>query len=174
MIRYSYDMNSGPKRKVVCHDIYGKLYKVPADKLSFRPSVYGVIIRGSKILLSKQWDGYDFPGGGIKLDETVEEALMREVKEETGLRVRMGKIVACQSSFFKLPSSGNYVNAVLVYYLCAIAGGKISTDYFDAHEKEYAGKAEWLDISKVGTVKFYNSVDNCKVVEEAQRIKNCK
>lgn len=157
--------------KVVCHDIHGKQFEVSADRLSFRPSVYGVIIRNHKVLLSKQWDGYDFPGGGIKLTETIEEALIREVKEETGFDVRVGRIVVCKSSFFKLPSTGTYVNAVLMYYLCEIRGGEISTDYFDADEKEYANKAEWIDISKIRKVKFYNSADNRKVIEEALRLK---
>jgi 8-oxo-dGTP pyrophosphatase MutT (NUDIX family) len=72
-------------KKIICKDIKGNEYAVPVEQLSFRPSVYGIIIQEGKILLSKQWDGYDFPGGGIKLGETIEQALLREVKEETGL-----------------------------------------------------------------------------------------
>ena len=51
-------------KKVVCHDINGKLYKLNANRLTFRPSIYGILIKKNKVLLSKQWDGYDFPGGG--------------------------------------------------------------------------------------------------------------
>ena len=63
-------MNKG--NQITCLDIKGNKSKVPVSKLTFRPSVYGVIIKNGSILLSRQWDGYDFPGGGIKIGETIE------------------------------------------------------------------------------------------------------
>lgn len=39
---------------IICHDKDNNLYKVPSEQLSFRPSAYGVIIQGNRILLSKQ------------------------------------------------------------------------------------------------------------------------
>jgi len=71
--------------KIVCHDIEGKTYEVATNKLTFRPSVYAIIIENNQVLLSRQWDGYDFPGGGVELGETSTDALKREVKEETDL-----------------------------------------------------------------------------------------
>lgn len=62
-------------KKVICRDHEEKLYEVGVDKLKFRPSVYGILIEDGKVLLSRQWEGYDFPGGGIELGETVEEVL---------------------------------------------------------------------------------------------------
>lgn len=160
------------KNTIVCKDIKGKQHKVAVKELSFRPSVYAVIIRENKILLSKQWDGYDFPGGGVDLGETINNALIREVKEETGLKIKVGKIVACENSFFVLPFGGGAVHSILMYYLCEVVGGSISTDYFDEHEKKYADKPEWIDISEIGEIKFYNSVDSTEVVNKAVRIKD--
>lgn len=153
-------------KKVVCKDIKGNLSEVNIDELSFRPSVYGVIIDNEKILLSRQWDGYDFPGGKIELGETIKEALTREVKEETGLEVNVGKIVACENSFFKLPKDGKPVQSILIYYLCSITGGKISTDYLSENEKNYASKAEWIELSQIEKIKFYNSIDSVKIIKE--------
>lgn len=55
------------------------------------PTVGAVIFNpDNKVLLcrSPKWGNkYVFPGGHIELGETMEEALMREVKEETGLDV---------------------------------------------------------------------------------------
>ncbi len=144
-------------KQVVCEDIEGNKYQVPIDRLSFRPAVYGVIIKEGKVLLSKQWDGYDFPGGGIDLGEPTEEALIREVKEETGLNVTVGRTLHCNSSFFKLPFDGNFVHSIHMYYECFVVGGELSTEFFDEHEKKYASKAEWVDLSRINEIKIYTA-----------------
>lgn len=72
-------------KKIICHDINGGLNEVGEDQLRFRPSAYGILIDGDKILLTRQYDGYEFPGGGIELGETIQDAVKREFFEETGL-----------------------------------------------------------------------------------------
>lgn len=59
-----------------------------------RPSVRGIIIREGTIGMvhSLKYDYYKFPGGGIEAGETQIEALIREVKEETGLTVIPGTV----------------------------------------------------------------------------------
>lgn len=54
-----------------------------------RPSARGIIIKGGNVAMihSLKYDYYKFPGGGIESDEHKEDALVREVLEETGLRV---------------------------------------------------------------------------------------
>jgi 8-oxo-dGTP pyrophosphatase MutT (NUDIX family) len=45
-------------------------------------------------------DGYDFPGGGVEIEETVEEALIREFVEETGIKVKVGVPFHCETQYF--------------------------------------------------------------------------
>lgn len=54
-----------------------------------RPSARAIIIINRKIamLYSKKYHYYEFPGGGIEIGECMEDALIREVSEETGLCV---------------------------------------------------------------------------------------
>lgn len=158
---------SNKKRIVICHDLDGKQYKVAADKLQFRPAIYGIIIQKDRILLSRQWDGYDFPGGGIDLGETLEEALIREVWEETGLKVAMKDFVMCEESFFKMPFNRGYVHSHHFYYLCKVVGGELSTENFDKDEKDYASMAEWVDLKKIPRLKFYSSIDNKRVLKKS-------
>ena len=73
---------------VTVTDFEGNPYKIEASKLAWRPSAYGIVIRENKILLLKQTNGYDLPGGGMELGEIPEEAVVREVWEETGLTVK--------------------------------------------------------------------------------------
>ncbi|MDP2736178.1 MAG: NUDIX domain-containing protein [bacterium] len=160
-------------KKVTCHDINGKLYKVDSKKLLFRPSVYGVLIEKNKVLLSKQWDGYDFPGGGAKLHETIEQTLEREFWEETGLKIKTGKITYVCSSFWYSTIRKKYWNCQLFYFLVKKIGGKLSKENFDGYEKKYLDIAEWVDINKLNKIKFYNSLgkNSIKIIKEALKIK---
>ena len=161
-------------KQVICHDINGKLYKVGAKKLVFRPSIYGILIEKNKVLLSKQWDGYDFPGGGAELHETIDETLKREFWEETGFKVKPGKIIYVSSSFFYALSRKQYWNCQLFYFLVKKIGGKLSKANFDEYEKKYADLAEWINIKKLNQIKFYNSLGNqgsIKIIKQALKEK---
>ena len=62
---------------------------IPNGSVFSRPSARAVIIKDGKIAMaySRKYNYYKFPGGGIELAESMEDALIREVSEETGLRV---------------------------------------------------------------------------------------
>lgn len=158
------------EKAIVCRDIKNKRLKYPLSKLKWRPSIYGVIVENDKVLLSKQWDGYDFPGGGIDLGETLEEALKREVWEETGVKVKILDLIACEYDFFKLPHEDSCVQSILIYYLCKKIGGKISTDNFDEHEKKYADMPEWIGLTKARKIKFYNPVNSVEIIKKALKL----
>ena len=158
-------------KKVICVDRHGNNHEVSVDKLRFRPSVYGVIIKDGALLLSKQWDGYDFPGGGIEIGEDIKSALIREVREETGMNVTVGQIVACENSFYKPLTDDTQKNgcmhSILIYYLCEIVDGELSIDHIDTNEKTYISMPEWIPFADLDKIKFYNSIDSLKVIQKA-------
>lgn len=43
--------------------------------------------------LKKDWPGINFPGGHVEANESVEESVIREMKEETGLNVHSFEFV---------------------------------------------------------------------------------
>ena len=149
-----------PKKTVICHDRNGKLYKVNANKLFFRPSIYGILIEKNKVLLSKQWGGYDFPGGGADLHETVEQTLKREFWEETGFITKAIKLIYAGTSMFFSIETKEYMNCPMFYFKVKKLSGRLSKENFDEQEKKYADMAEWIDIKKINRIKFYNSLGN--------------
>lgn len=65
----------------------------------FRIAVSALIFEGGRILLAhrRDIDWWNLPGGGMEVGETVEEALHREVYEETGLKVEIEQLVGVYS-----------------------------------------------------------------------------
>src|SRR4249919_3771137 len=94
--------NCSMTKTVIGNDIDGNTLEIPVDELRWRPSVYAIIIKDGKLLCSPQYNGYDVPGGSVELGETLEEALVREVREETGITAGSPKLLVCANSFFVL------------------------------------------------------------------------
>lgn len=133
---------------VVCPDMDGNHHLATVDELKWRPSVYGIVIKDDAVLLSPQYNGYDLPGGAVELGETIEEALLREIKEETGVDAANPKLLTVQDCFFKLPfkGEGSFVQSILMYYQCDYVGGELSTDGFTEDEKKYTRPPMWIPL----------------------------
>jgi 8-oxo-dGTP diphosphatase len=89
-------------------------------KAQFRIGVFGVIIEDGKVLLGRRRDidWWNLPGGGMELGETVDEALRREVLEETGVEVRVGRLAGVYSKPQK--------QEVVLTFLCHVEGGALT------------------------------------------------
>jgi 8-oxo-dGTP diphosphatase len=99
------------------------------DKQLFGLTVDAVIIRDNKVLLMKRttypFEGsWVIPGGYVELDETLEEACVREAKEETGLDVTIQKTIGAYSKLGRDPRG----RLITVAYLC-YGDGEPKTNY---------------------------------------------
>jgi 8-oxo-dGTP diphosphatase len=150
-----------PAATVVCSDIYGINHAVPTSELQWRPAAYAIVIKNTSILLLKQHGGaYDLPGGGVKLGEDPQQAVLRECKEETGINASSPTILGSESTFFRASHSDNMsYHSILMYYACKYTGGKLSTKGLDAHEKQYVEGAEWVKLSALEGIKVSSTVD---------------
>jgi 8-oxo-dGTP pyrophosphatase MutT (NUDIX family) len=94
-----------------------------------RPSVAAVIFNeDARILLQQRGDnGYwGLPGGSVELGETVEAAVLREVREETGYEVEIVRLVGVysdpQHTVVHYPD-GNVVQYISCLFECRIVRG---------------------------------------------------
>ena len=64
------------------------------------------------------------PGGFIEIDESIEEGVLRELEEETGIKGEIGRLV----DFFS-QKSPHYGAILLFGYLVTIRGGTVKAGY---------------------------------------------
>lgn len=146
----------------------GNKIEMNVEKLFFRPSIYGVLIKENKVLLISQNFGYSLPGGGIELGENHKDALVRELEEETGYKITVDKILDIYSSFFKLPFSGRNAHTIRLFFSCSIVGGGLieNPDLSEA-EKSWNSKPEWIELSKLNEIKIGDSADIVGIINKA-------
>lgn len=115
-------------------------------------STAAIIEKNGKILFMKlsYLDGYGLPGGIIKSGETIEDALKREVYEETGLNVD-------NAVFYRsYPSRFYGQNTLSLVYLAKVSGKMENSEEGDLHwlePKEVFGKFAYKDTEQ--TIKDY-------------------
>jgi 8-oxo-dGTP diphosphatase len=101
--------------------------------------VGGVVLDGSRVLLIKRGNPplkgqWSLPGGGVEVGETLEQAVAREVLEETGLTIEVGPIVEVLDRISRDVDGRVDHHFVLVDFVCRAAGGEVrsGTDAVDA------------------------------------------
>ena len=114
-----------------------------------RVGASGIIFDESreKVLLTKRTDNgrWCIPGGGMDPGESVEEACVREVYEETGLHVETTRLVGVYTNPGMVVeyADGNVIQPVAISFEAVLTGGEMglsdeTTDvgYFSVEEME--------------------------------------
>jgi nucleoside triphosphatase len=109
------------------------------------PTVSAIIFNPEgKILLCKshKWgDKYVIPGGHIELGEKMEEALKREILEETGLNIYDIKLISLKESIYS-DTFQEKKHFIFIDYICKTTSRNVSLN-------DEAEEYQWVDIEEI-------------------------
>ena len=102
-------------------------------------TVLCLIQDGNRILLQNRvkedWKGYTFPGGHVEPGESFVDAVVREMKEETGLDIIRPRLVGIKQ--FPI-DNGRYI--VLLFKATEFSGELVSSE---------EGEMEWVNLENI-------------------------
>jgi 8-oxo-dGTP diphosphatase len=88
-----------------------------------------ILVNGQVVLVKRAHEPlageWSLPGGGVEVGETLEQAVAREVQEETGLVVSVGPVIEVFDRIMLDADQRVQYHFVLVDYLCRLAGGTL-------------------------------------------------
>jgi len=119
-----------------------------------------MITKEDKVLLQnrvkKDWKGYTLPGGHIEPGESFVDAVIREMKEETGLTIYNPKL--CGIKQFPI-DGGRYL--VVLYKTDEFSGELISSE---------EGQMEWVRRSEMQNVNVVSDLEELFQVMENEKL----
>lgn len=115
-----------------------------------REASRGIIEQNGKyLIIHSKYGDYKFPGGGQKSGETLEETLVREVKEETGYVVISQSIREAIMCYEKRKGDPDDLLEMKSYYFYCEVEDVIHNRMLDDYEKEYDYQVEWMTLEEI-------------------------
>lgn len=123
----------------------------------FRYRAAAIIIENDSVLLAsnEKSDYYYSVGGGVHMGETAEQAVIREVYEETGVMYEVERLAFIHENFFDGDgiTEGKKCHEISFYFLMKPRGTlDINSQSYCAEGKEYMS---WIPVTKLHKYKVF-------------------
>jgi len=125
------------------------VHKPDDEEIHWRASAYALVRNdaGEVLMVKPSWhDKWELPGGGVEVEETLSQAIVRECMEETGYRVTITSVTPIHvgEQFFKGVRVDKFFHSIYVVY-----AGELIDSYQDVSAMNPDGFEE---IKEVGWV----------------------
>ena len=148
---------------------------IKCNEGKFKLRTTGIIIKENKILVqkAKKFDGYVLPGGHIELGELSSHAIIREIKEETTLDVKIINLMCITENIYK-DQNNEICHEINYYYKLELLDDVKINDYTVVENDKGVIKEQklfWININKLveNNVKPINVT---KIIENNKDIEN--
>lgn len=142
--------------------------------MAIRSAAKAIILDGNRVLVNKCASRagdvyYSLPGGGQRLYEELEQAVAREVFEETGYRVRVLRFAALAEEIYDdadiRREYPDYTHRIFHLFTAEIIGGAaVEPSEMDTEQQS----SEWLDLATADALPFAPKILTGRISEIAR------
>ena len=124
-------------------DYIHELRKLRGPRKIILNAAGGLIIRDDKILFQRRTDNgrWGLIGGLLEMNETYEQAALREIREETGLDVKLDSFLGIFHNHNMVWSNGDSAHVLSAMFTARIVSGEPRADE-ESYELRFFGRDE--------------------------------
>ena len=130
--------------------------------------VGAVVLEAGRVLLVERGQEpqkglWSLPGGALEVGERLADGLRREIREETGLEIRLLELVEVFERILPDAAGRPEYHYVLIDYLCEKAGGKLRPG-------DDVSRAAWVELERLGEYRI--TAGTPAVIEKAAAMRD--
>lgn len=130
-------------------------FDVGAARFNYR--VAGVAVEQARVLLHRaDTEGFwTLPGGRVEHGEVASTALRRELHEELGCEIEVGRVLYIVENFFEY--DGRSCHELALYFLIQLPPELINTPTFEGREDSLRLIFQWHDLDSLQKIALFPS-----------------